>query len=282
MCEVAPKEVAELLPIKNEIEHTINTLQSAGDVNTVSLYVRLLNSGRWFEINPDERYTPASLLKPAVLIAYLHIAENTPGVLNTPLTFAPTKKATAAIIPPAHPLIAGRTYTVGEYLNQLIVASDNQALDVLRAHLTTAYPTALAQTYEDLSLPTETDPQAHSITPRMYSRLFTLLYNATYLGRETSEAGISLLLASEYTQGLVAGVPTGTQVAHKFGERAIAKPDGTLTDREFHDCGIVYYPDHPYFICVMTKGEDFTQMQQAIATISKKTYELIDEYYRAK
>lgn len=282
MCEVTTKEVAELLPIKHALEAQLDALQDAGELQTVSLYVRLLNSGRWFEINPEERYTPASLLKPAMLIAYLRVAEMTPGVLNVQLPFAPATKATAAIIPPAHPLVAGRTYTIGEYLNQLIVESDNQALEVLRTYLSTHYPTALAQTYEDLSLPTENNPRAQSITPRMYSHMFTLLYNATYLGRETSEAGISLLLASAYKQGLVAGVPAGTQVAHKFGERASAKPDGTLTDREFHDCGIVYYPDHPYFICVMTKGDDFARMQRAIADISKATYEQIDAYFKTQ
>ncbi len=280
MCEVTTKEVAELLPIKQAIETHLQSLQDMGDVSSASVYVRLMNSGRWFEINPDELYTPASLLKPAVLIAYLRIAETDPAILNNTILFQPRSNAHTAIVAPTHPLTVGQKYTIAEYLNQLITESDNQALEVLRTYLNQMHPTALSRTYEDLALPSENDPRAQSITPRTYSRLFTLLYNATYLGRETSEVGISLLLASAYKNGLVAGVPTGTQVAHKFGERAIATPDGTLTDREFHDCGIVYYPGHPYLICVMTKGTDFTRMQQSIAALSKTAYENIDTYFK--
>lgn len=282
MCEVTTEEITELLPIKAVLEDRVATLRRNGDITQASLYVRTLNSGRWFEINPDEQYTPASLLKTAMLMAYLRIAEIQPEILNTAIPFVPKSAATTAVVAPTTTLTPRQSYTIGTYLNQLIVESDNQALEVLRAYLTAHHPTALAQTYKDLALPTDNDPAAQSITPRIYSRLFSLLYNATYLGRETSEAAIELLIASSYKNGLVAGVPAGTSVAHKFGERAIATPTSALTEQEFHDCGIVYYPGHPYFICVMTKGTDFTRMQQAIADLSRTAYEQIDAYFLAQ
>jgi beta-lactamase class A len=282
MCEVSTQEVSELLPVKHAVEATYTKYKNAGDIQTASVYVRLLNSARWFEINPEEKYTPASLLKPAVLIAYLRIAEITPEILAKTITFKSQKIAVNPVVPPTRQLIAGRDYTIGDYLNQLIIESDNQALTVLRTYLTAHHPQALEQTYKDLSLPNSNDPQEESITPRIYSRLFTLLYNATYLGKETSEAGIELLLASSYKHGLVAGVPQGVPVAHKFGERAIANPTGDITKQEFHDCGIVYYPEHPYFICIMTKGKDFERMQQTIASISKTTYEQLDSFFKAQ
>jgi hypothetical protein len=43
--------------------------------------------------------------------------------------------------------------------------------------------------------------------------------------------------------------------------------------RELHDCGIVYLPDNPYLLCVMTKGNDFAKMEKIIEEISRLSYE---------
>jgi hypothetical protein len=60
-------------------------------------------------------------------------------------------------------------------------------------------------------------------------------------------------------------------VAHKFGERIMGD------SFQLHDCGIVYYPDNPYLLCVMTKGHDFYKQQTAIQIISKFIYNKISQ-----
>jgi len=42
---------------------------------------------------------------------------------------------------------------------------------------------------------------------------------------------------------------------------------------QLHDCGIVYYPQRPYVICVMTKGRDLDVLKNVIKGISEIVYE---------
>jgi hypothetical protein len=56
-------------------------------------------------------------------------------------------------------------------------------------------------------------------------------------------------------------------VAHKFGE--MSAPDGTV---QLNDCGIVYKPDQPYLICVMTKGTNYDSLVTVISHISNMVY----------
>ena len=48
---------------------------------------------------------------------------------------------------------------------------------------------------------------------------------------------------------------------------------GGTPEHELHDCGIVYYPEHPYFLCVMTRGGDRPKLAAAIADVSKVAYD---------
>jgi hypothetical protein len=50
--------------------------------------------------------------------------------------------------------------------------------------------------------------------------------------------------------------------------------------QHFHDCGIVYYPKHPYLLCVMTQGQDPETLENAIAEISKFTYTQVKNQYK--
>jgi hypothetical protein len=43
-----------------------------------------------------------------------------------------------------------------------------------------------------------------------------------------------------------------------------------------HDCGIVYYPERPYFLCVMTKGYEFKRLAAVIRVMSRAVYREVD------
>lgn len=120
--------------------------------------------------------------------------------------------------------------------------------------------------YDDLKLhrPSE-DKEGYTV--QEYSYLFRVLYNGTYLSKELSERVLELLSKTKFANGIVAGVPSGTVVSHKFGIK-------TLSDdvRELHDCGIVYYPENPYFVCVMTRGYNFDDLSSILKTISEKIW----------
>jgi hypothetical protein len=152
----------------------------------------------------------------------------------------------------------------------LIIDSDNVANAALAQLLGDK---KLAQVYEDLRvhLPEE---NGTGYTAEEYSHVFRVLFNATYLSRSSSENVLALLTKTNFDNGLIAKLPSAAVVAHKFGIKTVLSDNSTETNpiveyRELHDCGIVYYPDNPYFLCVMTRGENFDTLEEAIQNISK-------------
>src|SRR5262249_44701587 len=103
-----------------------------------------------------------------------------------------------------------------------------------------------------------------------YIVFFSRIYNATYLNRYYSNYAMELLVKAHFPDGLEGGVPSNVDVANKYGERGIYE-DGTLIGIELHDCGLIY-TDSPYFLCVMTKGNDESQLGSVIKDISAAVY----------
>jgi beta-lactamase class A len=104
------------------------------------------------------------------------------------------------------------------------------------------------------------------MSPKSFSSVFRTLYNSSFFEWSLSEQVLNLLSQTTFTQGLVAGVPDGTVVSHKYGEN---------TD-ELHDCGIVYHPGRPYLLCVMTRGSNVHSLEMTIAHISKMAWDFVD------
>ncbi len=111
-----------------------------------------------------------------------------------------------------------------------------------------------------------------------YSSFFRILYNASYLNQTDSQKILGLLVNSEFLNGLVAGVPASVKVSHKFGERE----NSTGNTVQLSDCGIVYYPGHPYLLCISTKGTDINLQTQAIQKISASVYGQVDNQYSSQ
>ncbi|MDO8445212.1 MAG: serine hydrolase [Deltaproteobacteria bacterium] len=82
---------------------------------------------------------------------------------------------------------------------------------------------------------------------------------------------LRMLKDSEFRGGLVAGIPSNIMVAHKFGESKLNN------EKQFHDCGIVYYPKNSYPLCVvMSRGENYGDLVSAIKGASRMAYEEVD------
>jgi beta-lactamase class A len=160
-------------------------------------------------------------------------------------------------------LVAGKTYTIGEMVKSMIIHSDNNASKMLSSFVDMEI---LKKTFIELGAEFPDKPN-YNISIRTYASFFRILYNSTFLNQELSEKALHLLSETSFDVGLVAGVPKKLVVAHKFGERQLA--DGK---KQLHDCGIVYYPDKPYILCVMTRGKNFDQLASVIARISEEVY----------
>jgi beta-lactamase class A len=250
----------DIKDLKAKLESSIKDAKEAGSIKDASLYYRDLNNGPWFSINDDLTYTPASLLKIPLMIAYYKLSENDPAVLQQKITYA------TEIDVPNHSITnkpssikVGTTYTIEELIELMITESDNVATALLQQHIDIKVAEKIFKDFA-VPLPGFLDPQGDFIEAREYASFLRILYNSTYLSRDNSEKALALLARSTFTDGIKSGVPEGVTVSNKFG----ASLDKYNT-KQLHDCGIVYDPKvNPYIICIMTTGTEYTAMANVI------------------
>ena len=153
----------------------------------------------------------------------------------------------------------------------MIVDSDNDALTALYDNDRQVFIDVLQRLR---ITPPPTIETEDFMSPKTYAQILRTLFSSTYLSRSASEQALQMLSYTSFKQGLVAGVPAGTIVAHKFGEHTQAINDQPLS-HQLHDCGIIYYPGRPYLLCVMTRGQNFSQLENVISGISRVVYQQI-------
>ncbi|MBI5793570.1 serine hydrolase [Candidatus Uhrbacteria bacterium] len=244
-----------------------------GAITHASIYFRDLDGGPWFGINEEEKFSAASLLKVPIMMAVLRQAETHPEILTQELGYSGTLEGQPNIFDPSKTVLPGEYLSVEELLRRMIVYSDNSSKELLKARLLSLNEQndLLAQTYHDLGIFALPNSSIDNfITVKTYSSIFRLLFNASYLSKEMSQKALELLSAAEFRDGLVGGLPTAITIAHKFGVREL--PD----QEQLHDCGIVFHPQTPYLICVMTRGKDLNMLANVIRDISRKVYQEVD------
>jgi len=256
--------------LEKNVRGVIEDATTDNKVVHISVYFRDLNNGPWMGFNEDEKFTPASLLKVPIMMAYLKKEEQEPGFLSRRVIFRKdplaSKNQPEPNIKPSKKLENNAEYTLWQIVESLIIFSDNDSATFLLEKID---PLFLEKVYADLMLPVpgKDGSWENFMTVKEYASFFRILYNASYLNREMSEKALELLSRVEFEKGVVAGVPEGTVVAHKFGERR----ENNLV--QLHDCGVVYNKSKPYLLCVMSRGNDFGELESAIRDISQKIWE---------
>lgn len=246
-----------------------------GKASRVSVWVRNLSTKQWAASNETELYSPASLLKLPLMISYYKFSELDPNVLNQTILYkSPQEKNDNTLyFTEKSSLIPNTNYGIMQLIERMITRSDNEASVALFSKVE---PSFYQQTLIDLGIqiPTGTDMLDY-VTVKSYSNIFRILYNASYLNRDLSQKSLELLTKSTF-KGIAEPLPSSAIVAHKFGERSVVGPDGTIQKRELHDCGIVYRKkENPYALCIMTEGSDFATLLQVIQNISQIVYKNI-------
>ena len=269
-CEFGSEYLSKhsIRPFKAEIEGSIDRFIKEGKATHISYYFRDLNNGSWFGFNEKENFSPASLLKVPLLIHILARAESEPGVLMAQIEYAGGDADAPQFVLPKNPIQIGKTYTVAELLEHMIVESDNNAA-LLLTQFTGIDRFKTIFTEFGIALPPAVENTTGSMSVRDYAAFFRVLFNASYLSQRASEGALTLLTQSKFKEGIITGVPENILVAHKFGEREF---EG---QKQLHDCGIVYEGKSPYLLCIMTRGDDFTELERVIAALSKTTYEQV-------
>ena len=267
--------LTNLNQLRSQIINNIAAETKAANISYASVYYRDLNNGPWFGINERDEFSPASLIKVPLVIAYYKLAESNPSILQQKITNTETDtaKVTQNIIPEIT-LTPNQSYTVDELINIMITYSDNLAYDLLLKNIDNSY---VFQVYNDMGIDIKTKqnsntPGENILSVKDYASFFRVLYNSSYLGNDMSEKTLKLLTQSTFKKGLVAGVSPDVEVSHKFGEREFIDTG----EKQLHDCGIIHLPQKQYLLCVMTRGNDFNKLSAFIKQTSASVFSEIN------
>ncbi len=273
-CEVAEGTIdAYKENFSGALDKFVEQQKRENDLADIAVYFRDMNNGPAFGVNEDRGFFPASLLKVPIMMTYYRAAERDPSLLGMVVKFRDPGPigTTKQLIKPEEGLIPGESYTVDELIRRMIIYSDNQAAFILANSLPVEN---FQDLFKVLGLGEDVlSNQNIKLSVKQYASFFRILFNSSFLSAEFSEKALSVLAETKYRDALVAGVAEGVAVAHKFGEVEAGE------EYQFHDCGIVYFPDHPYLACIMTRGRDVNGLKESITAVSKFIYEKIDEQY---
>lgn len=264
--------------LEKPIQEFIQQKKYNNETNHVSIYYRNLNNGNRFGINEKEMFSPASLMKLPLLLVYLKKIEKDPSVREQKLVYTqdPEEAKYTQNIVPQKRLVDNQSYTIRQLLEDMITYSDNKASLLLERNIQLDdYKRAF--TDNEMFFPDLIDGKFdNNIKVVDYATFFRILFNASYVNTELSNYALWLLTKVDFKDWLVAGVDTNIQVAHKFGERGIFGQDG-IEQKQLHDCGIVYFPDHPYILCVMTRWYELQNLENIVIDISKSIYQEVKD-----
>lgn len=247
---------------KFKIENFVKQQLKTKNVSHISLYFRDLNNGPWLGVNSADEFIGASLMKVPLMIAYLKEAEDDPKLLEKKIRYTKLDDLVPQyqFFEPTQGLKLGNEYTIKELIEYLIKYSDNNASALLNKNIE---PEKISNVFSALGIGLPNFNKPYPVSVRTYGAFFRILFNASYLNKKMSEYALKLLTQSEFEVGI-----NDLLVAHKHGIQASEYG----TEKQLHDCGIVYYPLHPYLICIMTRGSDFNKLSNVIQLISERIY----------
>lgn len=258
---------SEPIPFKYLIENYVKELINSGTVLEMSVYYRDLSDGPWFGINEKVKYTPASMMKVPIMIAWLKRAEKNPAILRRKLLF--DEKVIVAppqTLRPKQTLKTGVSYTVEELLLYMMKFSDNKAMKLLSYDM--PYE-EIVSVVNSMDVGHDPDSGLNEISIHSYSGFLRILYNASFLNKEMSELALKMMSYQEFSEGIAAGIPQGVKLASKFGEYWLKDSPGTV---QLHEFGIVYHPKGPYILGVLTRGRDWKKQADIIKSVSEMVY----------
>lgn len=257
-----PKKLQE--QIATYIESTI----AKTPVTQISYYARLLNNGATFGYEENREFTPASLIKLPLAIAFLKHMSLSSLEEKTIITQAPNDILERNFWEDF--IEVWKQYSFRQLFEAMLKKSDNTAALSIINFL---WVDPIYRVYREFGLENLdfSDLWSVEISSKDYASFFRMLYNASYIPREDSEFLLSLMTQWDFKTGIAELLPKWVKVANKFWERK----NPLNNETQLHDCGIIYAKENPYVLCVMTKGGDFDAQLESIQTISKMIYESI-------
>ncbi len=267
----------ELKPFRYKVKALIEEKLKKDEAESISFYFRDLVNGNRFGIGENDRFSPMSLLKLPLMMAYFKWAETNPLVLRKSLTYSGTsvdEQTEQKHIKPLTQLAPGKHYIVNDLIFRMIAYDDNDAYSLLFANLPHG---RLDKIFKDLNVEYDPLKVEDSMSLSSLAGLYRVLFNASYLNEEMSEKALRYLSKSEFRDGMASGIPQNVEIASKYGERTVAGNDGREEAYQLHEIGIIYHPNRPYLMGIVARGDDFDKLKKVIRDISRLVYDEIDQ-----
>jgi len=267
----------ELKPFQYKVNALIGNTLKSGKASSVSVYFRDLNNGNWFGIREHDKFSPKSLLKVPLMIAYFKWAESNPVVLRKTLVSTGKDQETRLRRgDQTKNLEAGKAYTVNDLIFRMIAYDDTEAYTLLYANLPSG---RLEKIFNDLYVEYDPHNPEDTVSLNAFAAFFRVLYNSSYLTEEMSERALRYLSKSSFRTGMVAGIPPNIDIASKHGDRNIpVVTDGEEKDLyQIHEFGVIYHPERPFLLAIMVRGDDLDQMTKTFRDITRLIYGELDK-----
>lgn len=253
---------AAALPASTEAQQDMATLRRTIEgillpyEGTVGVSLQNLATGETLSIRGEEKFPSASLIKVSVLVALLDEVRRGTIRLDDPITMiARDRVGGSGALKHLH---SGLELTVEDAARLMIVISDNTATNLI---LDKVPMRSVWAKMDSLGLPatrihSKTFNRSTSVamdssvryglgvtTPDETVRLFALLHQGRAVSPEMDSLALEILGDNEDWNKIVRWLPDGARAAHKSGD----------VDQSRNDCGILYGPDAPVAVCVMTR-----------------------------
>jgi beta-lactamase class A len=240
-------------------------LQKIGDKDpNVSIYFEFLNTGANIAVNKDMAVWPASLMKIPIAMAVMKKIEDGNWQIDSQLVLFQEDKDER--FGRMYEMPVGTHFTIEELLLEMLSKSDNTARGILMRNLEKG---DIEEVLNHLGIEDIYNTE-NEITGKKYSIFWRSLFASSYLSEEHSQELIKIMAKSETNNYLSGGVPKNIIFSHKIGV--------IYEDNIYADSGIVYVPERPYVLTVMTQGHSQEEAEKIMQDISQKTYDYVSNY----
>jgi hypothetical protein len=260
--------------LKNQISALLDKSQKSGQLTAASFYFQDLESGRWFGLNEDLTYSPGKFLKVPIMIGYFKAAETDPTILQKQLVYTtqPGDTNTSNQVD----LQEGESYPVSDFIKDMIIDDSDSSAIILFDNIDKNY---LNEVYSDLGINYHEDKTSDDYINIKQSALFyRVLYNSTYLNPNYSEQALDIISRGDVGLGTALTLPNNITVAHRNRGRQIIQNSAKL--EEVNDCGIIYYPGHPYILCGLAMGKNLDAVNNLFSQASQIVFKDMSERYK--
>ncbi len=161
------KDFTEYKALEKKINDFIFSTRSDSTA-LIGVYFRDLVNGHWVGINENQKFSPASLLKVPIMIAYLKFAEKDPRFLSKIISYDGSFDINKIEYFHSDYWINPGSYKTEDLIKAMIVNSDNNATKLLSDNID---HDSLAEVFTDLQLPFPgtNAPESDFISPKSYS-----------------------------------------------------------------------------------------------------------------